>query len=113
LADLVARYRPAASSSSVEDAIADGIDAAFVHAATLAHPQIVGALLSAGVPTFVDKPLTDAYATAAALVDQAEATEVSLMGGFNRRFAPAHLEAHRPERGLVVYQQHRPTMAAG
>jgi virulence factor len=110
LADLVARYRPVASSSTVEDAISDGVDAAFVHAATVAHPQLVGALLDAGIPTFVDKPLTDAYATAAALVDQAEAAEVSLMVGFNRRYAPAHLQAHAQQRDLVLYQKHRPKM---
>jgi virulence factor len=110
LADLVARYRPVASSSSVEAAIAAGVDAAFVHAATVAHPQLVGALLDAGIATFVDKPLTDAYATAAALVEQAERSEVSLMVGFNRRYAPAHREAHAQQRDLVVYQKHRPQM---
>lgn len=112
LADLADRYRPAAVSTTVEQAISDGVDAAFVHAATVAHPAIVGALLDAGIPTYVDKPLTDAYATAAALVGQAESTGVSLMVGFNRRYAPAHVEAHsRPSRDLVIYQKHRPRMA--
>ena len=111
LADLVARYRPVASSSTVEDAIAAGVDAAFVHAATVAHPELVGALIDAGVPTFVDKPLTDSYATSAALVEQAERSEVSLMVGFNRRYAPAHRQAYGQQRDLVVYQKHRPKMA--
>lgn len=112
LADLADRYRPAAVSTTVEQAISDGVDAAFVHAATVAHPAIVGALLDAGVPTFVDKPLTDAYVTSAALVGQAESSGVSLMVGFNRRYAPAHVVAHqRPARDLVIYQKHRPAMA--
>jgi virulence factor len=111
LADLVRRYRPVASSATVDDAIADGIDAAFVHAATPAHPQLVGALLDAGIPTFVDKPLTDAFATSSGLVEQAEAAGVSLMVGFNRRYAPAHLQAHGQQRDLVIYQKHRPQMA--
>ena len=111
LADLAERYRPAAVSTSVEQAIADGVDAAFVHAATDAHPAIVGALLSAGVPTYVDKPITDAYATSAALVGQAEIAGVSLMVGFNRRYAPAHRQAHAmTRRDLVVYQKHRPDL---
>jgi virulence factor len=112
LADLAERHRPAAVSTSVEQAIDDGLDAAFVHAATSAHPAIVGALLDAGIPTYVDKPLTDAYVTSAALVGQAESAAVSLMVGFNRRYAPAHLEAHAlPSRDLVIYQKHRPKMA--
>ncbi len=112
LAELAERHRPAAVSTSVEQAIADGIDAAFVHAATAAHPAIVGALIDAGIPTFVDKPLTDAYVTAAALVGRAESTGVSLMVGFNRRYAPAFLEAHAlPRRDLVVYQKHRPKLS--
>ena len=112
LGDLAERYRPAAVSTSVAQAIEEGVDAAFVHAATAAHPAIVGALLDAGVPTYVDKPLTDAYVTSAALVGQAERSGVSLMVGFNRRYAPAHVAAHaRPARDLVVYQKHRPKMA--
>ena len=111
LADLADRYRPAAASTSLEQTIADGLDAAFVHAATVAHPAIVGALLAAGVPTFVDKPITDAYATSAALVGHAEQADVSLMVGFNRRYAPAHREAHAmSRRDLVVYQKHRPDL---
>ena len=33
------------------------LDAAFVHAPTLAHPEIVTRLLEAGVATYVDKPM--------------------------------------------------------
>lgn len=110
LADLAARYRPDAVSTTVDEAIADGIDAAFVHAATAAHPAIVGALLDAGIPTFVDKPLTDGYATSAALVSQAERSGVSLMVGFNRRYAPAHVAAHVGVRDLVIHQKHRPNL---
>jgi virulence factor len=112
LDDLAARYRPAAVSTTVEQAIAEGVDAAFVHAATTAHPSIVGALLDAGIPTYVDKPLTDAYETSAALVGQAESSGVSLMVGFNRRYAPAHLRAHaQPSRDVVLYQKNRPNLA--
>ena len=37
--------------------LAQDLDAAFVHAPTAAHPEIVTRLLEAGVPTYVDKPL--------------------------------------------------------
>jgi virulence factor len=113
LRDVSERYRPAAVSGSVRQALEEGIDAAFVHAATGGHSAIVGELLAAGIPTFVDKPLTDAYVTAAALVGQAEQAGVALMVGFNRRYAPAYLEAlAAPARDLVIYQKHRPALPA-
>ncbi|MCF2437084.1 Gfo/Idh/MocA family oxidoreductase [Streptomyces thinghirensis] len=37
--------------------LAEGLDAAFVHAPTAVHPEIVTRLLEAGVPAYVDKPL--------------------------------------------------------
>jgi virulence factor len=44
------------------------VDAAFVHAATAAHPEVVARLLEAGVPVYVDKPLADSYPEAERLV---------------------------------------------
>src|SRR3712207_484201 len=53
--------------TDVTSALATGLDAAFVHAATTAHREIVGALLHAGVPVYADKPLDDSYDGAARL----------------------------------------------
>ena len=92
----------------IGDALATGIDAATVHSATPSHPLVVGALLEAGVPTLVDKPLAASYDEASRLVELADRGQVSLMVGFNRRYAPAYREvALWPDRDLVVLHKHR------
>jgi dethiobiotin synthetase len=93
-----------------------GLDGALVHAATAAHPDIVRRLLDAGVPTMVDKPIADNAAESEALVDLAETRGVSLMVGFNRRFAPVYRDAAALNLPLVVMQKNRadqPTRCAG
>ena len=61
------RHRLRERYGAVEDAIAAGLDAAFVHTATEAHVPIVRMLLNAGISVFVDKPLSYRYADAAQL----------------------------------------------
>lgn len=63
-----------------------------MHAATVAHPEIVTRLLEAGVPTFVDKPLAYELADSERLVRLAEERNVSLAVGFNRRHAPGYTQ---------------------
>jgi virulence factor len=93
--------------ATLEDLLAQDLDAAFVHAATDAHPQITEALLRAGVPAYVDKPLARSYAQAEALVRLAEETGTGLMTGFNRRHAPGYLQCLDHPRDLIVLQKHR------
>ena len=69
-----------------------GLDAAFVHAATVAHPALAHELIEAGIPTFVDKPLALSEADAQSVVEHARAAGVTLAVLFNRRFAPAYAE---------------------
>ncbi|MCX5180591.1 Gfo/Idh/MocA family protein [Streptomyces virginiae] len=99
---------PAARRHTDLDALlAEGLDAAFVHAATVAHPEIVTRLLEAGVPTYVDKPLAYELATSRQLVERAERLGVSLAVGFNRRFAPAYAQCADHARELIVMQKNR------
>jgi virulence factor len=94
--------------TSLEDAIATGLDAAMVHAPSAAHPSIVTALLEAGVPVLVDKPLATDHATAAEVAALAQDLRVPLMVAFNRRFAPAYRAlADWPDRDVVVLHKHR------
>lgn len=72
----------------LDSLLAQDLDAAFVHAPTSVHPDIVARLLEAGVPTYVDKPLAYELADSERLVALAEQRNVSLAVGFNRRFAP-------------------------
>jgi virulence factor len=82
-------------------------DAAFVHAPTVAHPDIVTRLLEAGVATYVDKPLSYELADAQRLVRLAEERRVSLTVGFNRRYAPGYAQCLEHPRELILFQKHR------
>jgi virulence factor len=93
--------------TSLEALISGGIDAAFVHAATQAHAEIVERLLEAGVHVYVDKPLSDRLEDCERLVELAERRGRSLMVGFNRRFAPDYAALIERPRDLVVMQKHR------
>ncbi|MFD3329694.1 Gfo/Idh/MocA family protein [Streptomyces sp. NPDC058701] len=99
---------PAARRHTDLDALlAQGLDAAFVHAPTAAHPEIVTRLLEAGVPTYVDKPLSYELAESRRLVDLAEERGVSLAVGFNRRHAPGYTQCAEHPRELIVLQKNR------
>ncbi|MFB4426031.1 Gfo/Idh/MocA family protein [Streptomyces sp. QL37] len=84
-----------------------GLDAAFVHAPTAAHAEIVGRLLEAGVPTYVDKPLSYELAESERLVSLAEERRVSLAVGFNRRLAPSYAQCAEHPRELILLQKNR------
>ncbi|GIH29255.1 oxidoreductase [Acrocarpospora phusangensis] len=104
-------YRIPARFTRVADLIDAGLDAAFVHAATAAHVEIVSQLLDAGVHVFVDKPLAYHYADAERLVALARARERSLMVGFNRRYAPGYAALAGLPRDLVIMQKNRTGLA--
>jgi virulence factor len=111
LAELGAAWRVERLHAELDTALAEGLDGALVHAATAAHPQIVRRLLEADVPTMVDKPLADNAADNEALVDLAETRGVSLMVGFNRRFAPVYQDAAALDLPLTVMQKNRADQA--
>ncbi|AXE25414.1 gfo/Idh/MocA family oxidoreductase [Streptomyces globosus] len=101
------RIPAAQRHSGLDGLLAEGLDAAFVHAPTSAHPEIVGRLLEAGVPTYVDKPLAYELAESRRLVELAEARGTSLAVGFNRRHAPGYLQCADHPRELIVMQKNR------
>lgn len=82
-------------------------DAAFVHASTEAHPELVGRLLEAGVPVYVDKPLAYHLADAERLVELAARRSTPLAVGFNRRHAPGYAQCLDHPRDLILLQKHR------
>ncbi|MBQ0972733.1 Gfo/Idh/MocA family oxidoreductase [Streptomyces sp. RK31] len=101
-------HLPAAQRHAGLDAlIAAGLDAAFVHAPTDVHPQVVTRLLKAGVPTYVDKPLAYELADSERLVALAEERGVSLAVGFNRRHAPGYVQCADHPRELIIMQKNR------
>ncbi|MGW4988137.1 Gfo/Idh/MocA family protein [Streptomyces mirabilis] len=101
------RLPPEQRHTDLSDLLAQNLDAAFVHAATVAHPEIVTRLLEAGVPTFVDKPLAYELADSERLVRLAEERNVSLAVGFNRRHAPGYTQCADHPRDLILMQKNR------
>jgi len=87
--------------------LAQDLDAAFVHASTHAHPEIVGELLEAGVATYVDKPLAYELTDSERLVRLAEERSTSLAVGFNRRYAPGYAQCVEHPRELILMQKNR------
>ncbi|MFJ5730152.1 Gfo/Idh/MocA family protein [Streptomyces paradoxus] len=98
---------PERRHTTLDSLIAADLDAAFVHAPTLVHPEIVTRLLEAGVPTYVDKPLAYALDDSARLVALAEERGVSLAVGFNRRHAPGYTQCADHPRELILMQKNR------
>ncbi|ALR76346.1 Gfo/Idh/MocA family protein [[Enterobacter] lignolyticus] len=72
--------------------LAGQCDAVFVHSATVSHFSVVSELLNAGVHVCVDKPLAEKLSDAVRLLELAEKKKLTLMVGFNRRFAPLYRE---------------------
>ncbi|MFD9886550.1 Gfo/Idh/MocA family protein [Streptomyces alboflavus] len=93
--------------TDLDSLLAQGLDAAFVHAPTAVHPEIVGRLLEAGVATYVDKPIAYELADSERLVDLAEERNVSLAVGFNRRYAPGYAQCVEHPRELILMQKNR------
>ncbi|MFJ9349130.1 Gfo/Idh/MocA family protein [Streptomyces sp. NPDC101237] len=93
--------------ATLDDLLGQDLDAAFVHAPTAVHPEIVTRLLEAGVPTYVDKPLAYRFADSERLVELAEARDVSLAVGFNRRHAPGYVQCADHPRELILMQKNR------
>ncbi|MBD0741152.1 oxidoreductase [Streptomyces sp. CBMA152] len=75
-------------AGSVGELLALGCDAALVTAATTSHPELVGALIEAGVPTLCEKPLAIDLARTEKLGRTAEERGVPLWVGFQRHFDP-------------------------
>ncbi|MFF5480519.1 Gfo/Idh/MocA family protein [Streptomyces sp. NPDC012935] len=98
---------PERRHTDLDSLLDQGLDAAFVHAPTVVHPEIVTRLLEAGVPTYVDKPLAYQLADSERLVALAERRNVSLAVGFNRRYAPGYAQCADHPRELILMQKNR------
>ena len=65
------------------------IDAVIVATPTTTHSDIAKVFLTAGIPTFVEKPITATYEEAARLVNIANSAGVAFQVGHVERFNPA------------------------
>ncbi|MFI0452707.1 Gfo/Idh/MocA family protein [Actinomadura sp. 6N118] len=98
-------------TTDLDELLAAGLDAAFIHTATASHVSLAERLLKAGVHVYVDKPLDYHLKGAERLAGLAERFGRSLMVGFNRRHAPGYVELLKQPRDLIVMQKNRKDLA--
>ncbi len=72
-----------------------GIDALVITAATAAHADLIARGVTAGLPTFCEKPIALELAPTEQLVDLVEASTVPVQMGFQRRFDAGYREVAR------------------
>lgn len=82
------KYRIEKRVQTVDELIAENIDAAFVSTATEAHFEISEKLLENGIHVYIDKPISLNYPETERIVQLAKDTGKIAMVGFNRRFIP-------------------------
>ncbi|MGX7024861.1 Gfo/Idh/MocA family protein [Vagococcus hydrophili] len=73
---------------TLDDLLDLGIEACMIHSATVAHYEVAKKCLNSGIHVLMDKPLSEEYEETKELIELAEEKNVTLMTGFNRRFAP-------------------------
>jgi virulence factor len=111
LKDLGSKYRIEHLHSSINSLIKVAPDCAFVNTTTDAHYEAVKILLQNKIHVYVDKPITMNYALSKELVELAEANKLTLMIGFNRRYAPAYeglKELVNPS--MIIMQKNRKSL---
>ncbi|HET9487948.1 MAG TPA: Gfo/Idh/MocA family oxidoreductase [Chryseosolibacter sp.] len=105
------QYRFQNRHQSLDSLIHSGIKAAFVHTATSSHLEIVEMLLHSNIHVYVDKPVTYDFDTTEKLVALAEKRGLTLMAGFNRRYAPAYLNLKQlKDPNMFVMQKNRASL---
>jgi virulence factor len=93
LQEIQALYRISSGTTSLQQIIEQGPKAAFVLTSSPSHFEIVKQLLKNGIDVFVEKPATLHSWQTKELAEVADRESRILMVGFNRRFAPLHVEA--------------------
>lgn len=93
---------------TIDELIAEKIEACMIHAATKVHYELAKRCLEQGIHVFIDKPLSTSLHEVAELQALAKKHQVVLMIGFNRRFAPMVEELkHLPNKRLIQLQKNR------
>lgn len=87
--------------------ISDGPDIVFIHSATDSHYAIAKACLNAGIPTFIDKPISYSFAECEDIIELAKQKKLQLHIGFNRRFAPLYKNFFGKKPIHIYYQKNR------
>lgn len=82
---------PAASPDALLKSDLDGV---VIAAATDAHPELIVAVVDAGLPVFCEKPLARTIAEGVEVLQRVQASDVPVQIGYQRRFDVAYQAAH-------------------
>ncbi len=105
---LGSKYRIGECYQDVNDLIKSGLDAAMVHSSTESHAEMVTRLLEAGIPTFVDKPISYHLEDTKRIIDLSVTKDTLLFVGFNRRYAPLISAINEPSPVQLFLRKNRP-----
>lgn len=112
LQEIASKYRIKNLHQNLDSLIQSGIKGAFVHTATIAHFDIVEALLQNNIHVFVDKPVTLDYSSVKVLVELATRKNLIMMVGFNRRYAPVYQKLKElTNPSMIIMQKNRQSLA--
>ncbi|WP_203247396.1 Gfo/Idh/MocA family protein [Sporosarcina beigongshangi] len=108
LRDMAETYSIQHLYQDIDQWLASGIVAAFVHSSTESHEGIIDKLLDNGIHVYVDKPITNNLESSTRLLKKAESKGLLLMVGFNRRYALPYMKLKElAEPNMVVVQKNR------
>lgn len=105
LNSLARKYRIQETVHNLDELISKGIDAAFVSTATEAHFEIVEKLLTNGINTYIDKPISMNFDETQKIVKLAKKSGKIAMVGFNRRFIPRVKELKEHGKANIIIMQ--------
>jgi virulence factor len=112
LARLVQTYNLKEGYSDVSDLIRANIDGAMVHTSTEHHVEIIEKLLRAGIPTFVDKPVSYKLAETKRVLELSANKNLPFFVGFNRRYAPLISNINETSPVQIKMQKNRVNLPA-
>lgn len=111
--EIADEYNFSNTVATIDELLAEKIEAIFIHVATKAHFEIAKKCLEAGVAVFIDKPVSEDLQEVRELQELAKEKKLLFMVGFNRRFAPMveqmkqlpqkrtiHLEKNEPDHAM-------------
>ncbi|NQZ24018.1 MAG: Gfo/Idh/MocA family oxidoreductase [Colwellia sp.] len=112
LMELKKKYRIDEVYTDIEELINSKPDAVMIHTSTTSHFSIAQKCLHAGIPTFVDKPLSFLFEECEALITLALTKNLPLYVGFNRRFSPLIVPLENKEAIHIRWQKNRVALPA-
>lgn len=112
LARLVQTYGLKEGYSDVSELIRANIDGAMVHTSTKHHVEIIETLLLAGIPTFVDKPVSYNLSETERVLELSSNKNLPFFVGFNRRYAPLIANINEASPVQIKMQKNRVNLPA-